>query len=99
KYDFLNLFKQGFKISFSTDAPVSPEDPKYVIEKALRMGFSLKEAIELYTVSGARSAGFDNIGEIKEGYVADFAVYERNPLKLEDDPVAVYVSGELVWER
>lgn len=99
KYDFLNLFKQGYKISFSTDAPVSPEDPKYVIEKALKMGFSLKEAIELYTIAGAKTAGFDNIGKIKEGYIADFAIYERNPLKLEDDPVAVYVSGELVYEK
>ncbi|MCX7813861.1 MAG: amidohydrolase, partial [Pseudothermotoga sp.] len=59
KYDFLNLFKQGYNISFSTDAPVSPEDPKYVIEKALKMGFSLKEAIELYTIAGAKTAGFD----------------------------------------
>lgn len=99
KYDFLNLFKQGYKISFSTDAPVSPEDPKYVIEKALKMGFSLKEAIELYTIAGAKIAGFDNIGKVKEGYIADFAIYERDPLKLEDDPVAVYVSGELVYEK
>ncbi len=99
KYDFLRFLNEGFAISFSTDAPVSPEDPKYVIEKALKMGFNLIQAIELYTVAGAKMAGFENIGQIKEGYIADFAVYERNPLKLEDDPVAVYVSGEPVWER
>ena len=99
KYDFLRFFKEGYKISFSTDAPVSPEDPKYVIEKALKTGFNLREAIELYTVAGAKAAGFDNIGRIEQGYLADFAIYERNPLKLEDDPIAVYVSGELVWKK
>lgn len=98
-YDFYKFFKEGYSISFSTDAPVSPEDPKYVIEKALKMGFRLTEAIELYTIAGARAAGINNIGQIKEGYIADFAVYQTNPLKLADDPVAVYVSGEVVWNR
>ncbi|MGJ8454095.1 amidohydrolase family protein [Pseudothermotoga sp. U03pept] len=99
KYDFLRFFKEGFELSFSSDAPVSPEDPKYIMQSALRMGFDLANAVELYTTAGAKAAGVDKVGKICEGYFADFAVYDRNPLKLEDDPVAVYLSGELVWQR
>ncbi|MEJ5230523.1 MAG: amidohydrolase family protein [Pseudothermotoga sp.] len=99
KYDFLRFFKEGFELSFSSDAPVSPEDPKYIIQSALKMGFDLAKAIELYTTAGAKAVGIDRVGKICEGYMADFAIYERDPLKLDDDPVAVYVSCELVWQK
>jgi len=99
RYPFLMLFQQGFKIAFSTDAPVSPEDPKYVIECAMKLGFTKQQAIELYTVAGARMAGLNNLGEIKTGFLADFCLYEKNPLDLDEDPVAVYVAGELVYEK
>ncbi len=49
KYPFLKLHRQGYDISFSSDAPVSPADPRYVIEHALKMGFSKEEAFLLYT--------------------------------------------------
>ena len=49
KYPFLKLYKEGYDISFSSDAPVSPHDPRYVAEAALKMGFSEKEILELYT--------------------------------------------------
>ena len=48
-YPFLELYRMGYDISFSTDAPVSPHDPRYVIEKAMMMGFSRQDAIKLYT--------------------------------------------------
>ncbi|HBT38646.1 MAG: amidohydrolase [Pseudothermotoga sp.] len=99
RYPFLMLFQQGFRIAFSTDAPVSPEDPKYVIECAMKLGFTKQQAIELYTVAGARMAGLNNVGEIKTGFLADFCLYEKNPLDLDEDPVAVYVAGELVHEK
>ncbi len=49
KYPFLRLHKEGYDISFSSDAPVSPHDPRYVAQAALKMGFSKEEAMELYT--------------------------------------------------
>ncbi len=49
KYPFLKLYKDGYDISFSSDAPVSPHDPRYVAQAALKMGFSKEEIIELYT--------------------------------------------------
>ncbi|MCS7175138.1 amidohydrolase [Pseudothermotoga sp.] len=99
KYPFSFLFNLGFKIAFSSDAPVSPEDPKYVIEKALKIGFTKQQAIELYTIAGAKLAGLNNLGKIEAGYLADFCIYEREPLKFDEDPVAVYVAGELVYTK
>jgi len=99
RYPFKFFFELGFTIAFSSDAPVSPEDPKYVIEKALKLGFTKRQAIELYTIAGAKLAGLDRLGKIETGYLADFCVYERDPLKLDEDPVAVYVAGELVYKR
>lgn len=98
RYPFRQLYEKGFKIGFSTDAPVSPEDPKYVIEAALKQDFTKGECIDLYTIANAQMVKLP-VGKIEVGYLADFAVYERDPTKFEDDPVAVYVSGELVWER
>ncbi|MCD6449449.1 MAG: amidohydrolase family protein [Thermotogaceae bacterium] len=48
-YPFFELYKMGYDVSFSTDAPVSPHDPRYVIEKAMMMGFLKEDAIKLYT--------------------------------------------------
>ncbi len=99
RYPFLLLFERGFKIAFSTDAPVSPEDPKYVIEAALKLGFTKRQAVELYTMAGARMAGLKNLGEIRTNFLADFCLYERDPLLFDEDPVAVYVAGELVHQK
>ena len=49
EYPFFDLYKMGFDVRFSSDAPVSPHDPRYVAQHAMRMGFSQKETIEIYT--------------------------------------------------
>ena len=98
KYPFLEMYENGIDISFSSDSPVSPCDPKYVLEHALKMGFDLTTSIHLYTNAGARQVNMKT-GKIEEGFKADFAVYERNPLKLDEDPVMVFVNGEIVWEK
>jgi predicted amidohydrolase YtcJ len=49
KYPFLKLHRMGFDVMFSSDAPVSPHDPRYAIESALKMGFTKEEAFDLYT--------------------------------------------------
>lgn len=93
-YPFLQMFQSGFSIAFSTDSPVSPADPRYVIEHALKLGFSLSDAVKLYTEAGARMAGF-KVGKLEAGYLADFCVYEEDPFK--SNPVAVFVNGEVAY--
>ncbi len=49
-YPFKYMHEHGYKVWFSSDAPVSPHDPRYVIESALKMGVTKEEALKLYTV-------------------------------------------------
>ena len=95
-YPFRKMFEMGISISFSSDSPVSPCDPKYIAEHALKMGFSREETFYLLTEAGAKQVGI-KAGKIEKGFKADFCLYERNPLLFEDDPVAVFVEGEEVY--
>ena len=95
-YPFLEMHKAGYELAFSTDSPVSPADPKYVLEMALKMGFTKADAIHYYTEAGSKIAGFA-CGRIDVGYRADFALYEKDPF--ESDPVAVFVDGKEVMSR
>ncbi len=49
-YPYKMMHDMGYQIWFSSDAPISPHDPRYGIEAAMKMGFSREEAIKLYTV-------------------------------------------------
>jgi len=95
-YPFRKMFEMGISISFSSDSPVSPCDPKYIAEHALKMGFSREETFHLLTEAGAKQVGIKT-GRIEKGFRADFCLYERNPLLFEDDPVAVFVEGWKVY--
>ncbi|PLV57403.1 amidohydrolase family protein [Thermotoga sp. SG1] len=95
-YPFRKMFEMGISISFSSDSPVSPCDPKYIAEHALKMGFSRKETFYLLTEAGAKQVGIKT-GRIEKGFRADFCLYERDPLLFEDDPVAVFVEGWKVY--
>ncbi|KAF2961951.1 amidohydrolase family protein [Fervidobacterium sp. 2310opik-2] len=95
-YPFLKMYQSGYDIAFSTDSPVSPVDPRYVLESALKMGFSKPDAIKLYTESGARMADI-KAGKIEEGYLADFCLYEGDPFT--NLPVSVFIGGKEIKEE
>ncbi len=69
-YPFLKLHELGFEISFSSDAPVSPHDPRYVIEAALKMGFSKEEAFKLYTKGSKDKCLYETDDPMKDYPVA-----------------------------
>lgn len=89
-YPFKKMYDTGIGISFSSDAPVSPFDPWYVINSALKLGFSFAESIKLYTESSGEIIN-EKIGKIKEGYKADFVVFNDKELT---DINSVYVDGK-----
>jgi hypothetical protein len=90
------MHKSGYMIAFSTDSPVSPADPKYVLEYAFKMGFTREDAVYYYTEAGSKIAGYQ-CGKIDIGYCADLALYDNDPF--EENPVAVFVNGEEVMRR
>lgn len=61
-----------------------------------RIGMSQREAIEAATRVAARTVPADDVGRIAEGYRADLAVFETDPLSditALSDPTAVYKDG------
>jgi len=67
---------------------------------------TLKQAIDLYTVNGAREMrARDKQGALEPGLFADFIVLDRNPLKIPVTQVhdttvkVVVINGEVVYRR
>lgn len=77
--------KQGFDCDLiSTDLHVENyEGPVYnlaaVLSKILNCGESLEDAIHKCTCAPARLYGLKGLGELREGYVADFNIMELAP--------------------
>ncbi|MFC3051923.1 amidohydrolase [Kordiimonas pumila] len=98
-YAFGSLLDAGVKVSFGSDWPVAPLDPRTGLQAAvLRQTIdganpegwlpdekiSIEAALEAYTVTNAY-AGFqeDRFGMLAPGYVADFVVFADNLLTMD----------------
>lgn len=90
------------------EAFVTRRDPRGSAEGALwpEQAISLEEAIEIYTIHGARAMKMeDRTGSIEAGKLADFIVLERNIFEIPIDEVAdtkihqTYFEGKLVYEN
>ncbi len=118
-YPFRHILEKGVKTGFSTDAPATfwadPSDPFPGLKLAVtRRSYSgadcgqehaidIETALKLYTRESAEIAGFQDLGVIAPGYLADFAVLSDDILEIrpEDiDKVSVvrtYIDGECVY--
>ena len=92
-YNWKTLLDSGVCISAGSDCPVEPLEPaKNIYCAVTRKDFdgypeggwmpeqrlSVAEAVRLHTVLAAKSAGLeDRLGQIREGYFADFTVFPR----------------------
>lgn len=90
------------------EAFVTRRDPRGSAEGTLwpEQAISLEEAIEIYTIHGARAMKMeDRTGSIEVGKLADFIVLERNIFEIPIDEVAdttiqqTYFEGRLVYEN
>lgn len=67
-----------------------------VVRKAVQAGLSGCEAIKLATFNAAREYGFDDLGAVAPGYIADMQLVDT----LDGcQPAAVFVEGRLVAEH
>jgi imidazolonepropionase-like amidohydrolase len=79
---FSKAYKKGVKIAFGTDAGVFPhgnnaKEFSYMVYG----GMSTIEAIQAATTTNAFLLGIDNeVGQIKEGFLADIVAVNENPL-------------------
>ncbi|MFH1763856.1 MAG: amidohydrolase [Gemmatimonadota bacterium] len=120
-YAWRRLLDAGAKIAFGTDYSVEPLPPLEGIYAAVtrkdRLGepgdgwfpdqkLTAEEAIELYTL-GAAYAQFmeDRKGMIKEGYLADMVIYDRDFMTLPEEEIMqalvdhTIVGGKVVYRR
>ena len=116
-----HMLEAGVQTSLSTDAPATswavPSDPFPNIKSAVtRYAYDgtdcgrencidVEQAIKMYTREGARVCGFENIGMLKEGYRADFAVLSRDIFSVPTDEIDrifvedTYIDGEKVYSK
>ena len=59
----------------------------------------------MHTKEGGEITGIPDIGQLKEGYKADFLVLDRDIFKIKKDKIdevnveKTYMNGELVYKR
>ena len=119
-YPLKSLLERGIRCAAGTDAPVEDINPLYSIYAAVerkKPGESVEgyipkekisryEAIYMYTVGSAQAICKEHErGLIKEGYVADFSIFDRDLFDgtseemLEAQAVKTVVAGRIVFER
>tara|TARA_R110002051_G_scaffold159536_6_gene230987 strand:- start:9014 stop:10294 length:1281 start_codon:yes stop_codon:yes gene_type:complete len=80
---FAKAYKKGVKIAFGTDAGVFPhglnaKEFGYMVE----VGMPAIEAIQSATITNATLLGMsDELGQVKEGFLADVVAVQGDPLK------------------
>jgi predicted amidohydrolase YtcJ len=120
-YAWQRLLDVGAKIAFGTDYAVEPLPPLEGIYAAVtrkdRMGepgdgwfpdqkLSVEKAIELYTLGSAYAQFMeDRKGMIKEGYLADMVIYNRDLREIPEEDIMkalvdyTIVGGKVVYSR
>lgn len=116
-YSWKTLMDKGVTVSNGSDAPVEHPDVMKGIECAVtrtsldgfgpylpEQAFSVREAINSFTVNGAYRSFEENIkGKIEKGYLADFVILGSNPFETDKSELhsikieAVYLGGKCVY--
>ncbi|RWL50022.1 MAG: amidohydrolase [Mesorhizobium sp.] len=114
-YAWRTLKNAGARVVFASDWPVSPVDPILSIQAAVMrkpwaegmpdQSFSLREAIEGYTVEGAYAEFMeDRKGRLKTGYLGDIVVLSADieataPEALQTvHPVTTICGGKITYQ-
>src|SRR6056297_440318 len=96
---FAKAYKKGVPIAFGTDSGVSPHgDNGKEFGYMHRAGMPVIETLRSATITNASLLGLDNLGQIKEGYIADIVAVNENPLQNVDtleEVVFVMKDGEI----
>ena len=118
-YNIADWKEAGIRFAFSTDAPATswatPSEPFANLKGAVtrkawngedcgqRHKVDIETAIKLYTREGGPIAGFTDVGMLKEGYMADFIVLDRDVLKIPEEEIdqvkvlETWIDGECVF--
>lgn len=120
-YPLPRFLRAGIRTALSTDAPAtswsSPSDPFPNIQCAVtrtacdgsdcgaQQRISVETAIALYTREAAEIAGFERLGQLREGYKASFIVLSDDILAIDPEQIGTlrveqtYINGACVFRR
>lgn len=103
-YPYRTLADAGVRLSLSTDAPATlwnpPSDPFFNLQSAVtRVSYNgldlgqdecldVAEALWFYTRGSAEVLGISDLGELREGFQASFAVLDRDILEVDPARIA-----------
>lgn len=99
------LLDSGARLTLSSDWDVNDLNPFSGIGKALKLGLSLKQAIEMYTINGAYTMRQeDKTGSLIMGKAADFIVLDRDIFNLAPNQhinntkvLQTVLAGQAIW--
>lgn len=119
-YNWKTLLDGGVNVSNGSDCPVEMPFALGGIQCAItrqnlnqtsevylpNQSFTLDEALKSYTISSAYASFEENIkGYIKENYLADFIVLDKNPFTIQTNQIKniqvleTYVNGKCVYRK
>ena len=120
-YPYKTILDYGIELAFSSDAPATawadPVDPFTALKSAVtrrahdgtdtgqKEKIDLATAINLYTKEGANVTGIPDIGQLKEGFKADFIILDKDIFEVDPENIdeveveKTYMNGELVFQR
>ena len=80
--NFEKAYKKGVPIAFGTDAGVSPHgDNAKEFGYMVGAGMPIVDALKSATITNAKLLGMENLGQLKEGFLADIIAVDEDPLK------------------
>lgn len=119
-YPVKHMLESKVQLCFSTDAPATswavPSDPFPCMKAAVtrrawdgtdcgrEQAVDIETAVKLYTRESAKAAGFWDMGQLKKGYSADFAVLDKNIFEIPAEEIdkikvkKVFIKGKRVYE-
>lgn len=97
----ITLVEKGIKVALITDHPYNSVDQlRTVAALAVAEGLKPIEAIRCLTIHPAEILGCDQqIGRIQEGYDADFAIFDGDPLDLNSKVNFTIINGQIVYQK
>lgn len=97
----IELVEVGIKVALITDHPYNSIDRlRTVATLAMSEGLSVIDTLKCITTNPAEILELENrVGELKEGYDADMAVYSDNPFDINSKVLMTVINGEIVFKR
>lgn len=97
----VKLVEKGIKVALITDHPYNSIDQlRTVAALAVAEGLKPVDAIRCLTLNPAEILECDQqIGRVQEGFDADLAIFNGNPLDLNSKVIFTFVNGQIVYRR